>query len=349
MAATPSVSTYAVEPGDVARDREAVLATWRGNLGQDARMQAKYDWFYAHCPFGEPTLRLLRHAADDTIVGAAAAGPRRFVAEGKTFDAGVLVDLAVSPQHRSLGPALMLQAALAEAGGQRFGVLYGFPNPKAAAVFKRVGYEKFGDIVRHARVLRHASYVQRRLPRVLAVPGGWLLDRIDTLNAWWRRRSDARLQSRWSDRTDPRFDSLWARSPSYHAVTAVRDATFTRWRFDDSPLANTRYLLVEDANGTLDAWFACQDEDGLLHVRDFWSEHGNAGVARAHVDALLRAARQQRVTAVSVEFGGSEQAFAGWAACGFIERSRRPVFGRWSNPDAGQERRLYLTSADEDE
>ena len=349
MAATPSGSTYAVEAGDVARDRDAVLATWRGNLGQDARMQAKYDWFYARCPFGAPLLRLLRHTADGAIVGAAAGGPRRLVADGRTLEAGVLVDLAVSPEHRSLGPALMLQSALAEAGVHHFGLIYGFPNPKAAAVFKRVGYDAFAPIVRHARVLRHASYVQRRLPRVLAIPGGWLLDRVDAMKAWWRRRGDVRVQTRWIEQTDPRFDSLWARSPSYHAVIAVRDATFTRWRFDDNPLASTRYLLVEDANGTLVAWFACQTEDGLLHVRDAWSEHGTGGVARAHVDALLRAARQHRVTAVSFEFGGSPSAFAGWAACGFVERSRRPVFGRWSNPDAGHERNLHLTSADEDE
>lgn len=349
MSAAPSGSAYAVEAGDAARDREAVLATWRGSLGQDLRMRAKYDWFYARCPFGEPLLRLLRHVPGDAIVGAAAAGPRRMVVDGRTLEAGVLVDLAVNAEHRSLGPALMLQTALAEAGAQRFGLIYGFPNPKAAAVFKRVGYEQFGDIVRYARVVRHAGYVQRRLPRLFAVPAGWLLDRVDALKCGWRGRRDAQLSSRWSERTDPRFDSLWARSPSYHAVTAVRDAAFTRWRFDDSPLANTRYLLVEDANGTLVAWFACQNADGLLHVRDFWSEHGNAGVARAHVETFLRAARQLRASAVSIEFGGSAQAIAGWAACGFIERSRRPVYGRWSEPEAGHDRRLHLTSADEDE
>ncbi len=340
---------YAVEAGDVARDREAVLAIWRGNLGEDARMQAKYDWFYARCPFGEPLLRLLRDGATAARVGAAAAGARRFVAGAHALDAGVLVDLAVLPEHRSLGPALMLQSALAGDGLQRFGLLYGFPNPKAAAVFKRVGYAAFGEIVRNARVLRHAGYVARRLPRALAAPAGWLLDAVDALRSGWRRRADARLGVRWCERADASFDALWQHAPRGDAVTAVRDAAFARWRFDTCPLALTRYLLLEDAGGDLLAWFACQADGELLHVRDFWSMHGHAGVARAHVDALLTAARRDGRVAVSVEYAGNPDAFAGWNACGFRERSRRPVYGRWSADAATREHPLPLTSADADE
>ena len=340
---------YAVEAGDVARDREAVLAIWRGNLGDDARMQAKYDWFYARCPFGEPLVRLLRDGASAAFVGAAAAGARRFAAGERALEAGVLVDLAVLPEHRSLGPALMLQSALAADGLQRFGLLYGFPNPKAAAVFKRVGYTAFGEIVRHARVLRHAGYVARRLPRALAVPAGWLLDAVDALRRWRRRNADARLATRWCERADPRFDALWERAPRDGMVTAVRDSAFARWRFDDCPLALTRYLLVEDARGDLLAWFACQVDGDLLHVRDFWSGHGHAGVSRAQVDALLAAARRDGRGAVSVEYAGAASAFAGWTACGFSERSRRPVFGRWGGDADTTARTLHLTSADEDE
>ena len=289
---------YSIEAGDVARDREAVLAIWRGNLGEDVRMQAKYDWFYARCPFGEPLLRLLLDGETGTRVGAAAAGPRRFTIGTRMLDAGVLVDLAVRPEHRSLGPALVLQSALASDGLQRFGLLYGFPNPKAAAVFKRVGYTPFGEIVRHARVLRHAGYVARRLPRLLAGPAGWLLDTVDRSGSWLRRRAGTRLFTRWSECADPRFDALWERSPRGEAVTAVRDHAFARWRFDESPLARTRWLFVEDAGGELLAWFACQVDDELLHVRDFWSVHGHAGIDRAHVEALLAAARREGHAAV---------------------------------------------------
>lgn len=348
MAEAAPAPLYAIEAGEVGRDRERVLAIWRGNLGRDTRMQAKYDWFYASCPYGEPLLCLLHHLPDDSFVGAAAAGPRRMLRGGVEIEAGVLVDLAVTTEHRSLGPALMLQSALAEVGSRRYDVLYGFPNPKAAAVFKRVGYTKLGEIVRHARVLRHARYVARRLPRVLAPIAGLVLDARAWLRDAWRTRGAARLDASWTDRADARFDALWARSDHGDALIAIRDAAFAGWRFDASPLANTRYLLLSDpVDQSLRAWFACQAEDGVLHVRDFWSDDAAAGIGGAYIDALLRAARREGHVAVSVEYAGAEEKLAGWRAAGFAERSRRPVFGR---ARAGIEAiDLHLTSADEDE
>lgn len=346
----PVAPPYVVETGEVARDRESVLAIWRGNLGQDARMQAKYDWFYAACPFGEPSLCLLRHTADHTLVGVAAAGPRRMLHAGQPINSGVLVDLAVSAEHRSLGPALMLQSALAAAGNTRFDLLYGFPNPKAAPVFKRVGYARLTEIVREARVLRHASYFARRLPGLLAKPAGWLFDIGMQLRDLWRSRADRRLHAEWSDMADARFDALWERSDKGDATLAIRDSTFARWRFDESPLARTRYLLLSATQDQqVHAWFACQIEDQILHVRDFWADDAATGISRAYVDALLRAARRQGHVAVSVEFAGADAMRSGWHHAGFSERSRRPVFGKWSDTEASTTTELHLTSADEDE
>lgn len=341
---------YAVDIGDVARDRDSVLALWRGSLGEDARMQSKFDWFYASCPFGEPTLCLLRHVAEGAHVGVASAGPRRMLVGGDALDAGVLVDLAVSAEHRSLGPAMMLQSAVAERGAARFGLLYGFPNPKAAPVFKRVGYSKLGEIVRHARVLRHADYLARRMPRALAAMGGLLVDLGVRLRDGWRARSDPRLLVLWSDAADPRFDSLWARSAPDSMALSIRDYAFAHWRFDQCPFEKTRFLLLSDpANGDLLAWFACQVKDNTLHVRDFWSIDAATGLDRAHVDALLNEVRKQDHAAVSVEIAGRSNRLDGWHAAGFSERGKRPVFGKWSDGRGVDDVDLYLTSADEDE
>ena len=97
-------------------------------------MRAKYDWFYLRCPFGPPLLQLLRAGSAGTAVGACGAGRRRMLWKGREIRAGVLVDLAVAREHRSLGPALMLQQGLVAAGHNELDLLYGFPNPKAAPV-----------------------------------------------------------------------------------------------------------------------------------------------------------------------------------------------------------------------
>lgn len=342
--------TYVVETGDVARDRDTVLAIWRGNLGQDTRMQSKFDWFYAGCPFGEPLLCVLRHTPDDRCIGVAAAGPRRMLWGGTETGAGVLVDLAVVPEHRSLGPALMLQNALAATGCKRFDFLYGFPNPKAAAVFKRVGYAKLGEIVRRARVLRHGEYLARKLPRVLAPVAAVFVDLAMRIRNGWRTRSDPAIDLAWADHSDARFDTLWERSAKPAGLVGIRDYRFTRWRFDTSPLATTRYLQICDrTDNSLRAWFACQVSEGVLHVRDFWSDDAATGLARARVDSLLRAARAAGHIAVSFEYAGMDAKLDGWRQCGFVTRGQRPVFGKWADGRAVDGIDMHLTSADEDE
>jgi hypothetical protein len=351
MNAAPAAPQYLVEAGLPSRDRDAVLALWRGNLGQDARMTAKFEWFYLRCPYGEPVLQLLHDVAGGTYVGTASAGRRRLTWRGRDLRAGVLVDLAVLPQHRSLGPALMLQQGLIATANEALDLLYGFPNPKAAPVFKRIGYAQPAHLVRYARVLRHTSYLRSRLPGWLAPVAGVAADlAVAGRDAWLRLRGPA-LKSAWADRADERIDAVWADSPKGDDVTAVRDVRHLRWRFDESPLATTRYLLVKRARDrALQAWFAVQRIDGTLHVQDFWSLDGADGMAAVYVAELLRAARALGCASVSVEICASETQRRGWSALHFVERGRRPVFLRWSSPDdEAASAPLFLTSADEDE
>nr|WP_298122797.1 hypothetical protein [uncultured Pseudoxanthomonas sp.] len=351
MNAAPPAPQYLVQAGRPAHDRATVLGLWRGNLGQDARMTAKYEWFYLRCPHGEPLLQLLLDVPTQAHVGTASAGRRRLVWQGRELRGGVLVDLAVLPQHRSLGPALMLQQGLIAAAGEALDVLYGFPNPKAAPVFKRIGYAQSAHLVRYARVLRHAHYLRSRLPGWLASPAGWAADRVVALRDAWSRLRGPALRSAWTDQADARIDAVWADSHKGDDVMAVRDVGHLRWRFDESPLATTRYLLVKRARDrALQAWFAVQRIEGTLHVRDFWSLDGANGMAAMHVGELLRAARKLGCAAVSVEMCTSDAQRAGWQALHFVERGRRPVFTRWSSSgEPAAAASLFLTSADEDE
>lgn len=341
---------YRVELGQVERDREAVLAIWHGNLGQDERMRRKFDWFYRDCPYGAPLLALLRHDPSEQRVGVAAIGPRRMEFRGRPVTAGVLVDLAVSATHRSLGPALTLQRELAASGARRFDLLYGFPNAKAVPLIRRLGsYERIADIVRYARVLSYRHYAGRRLPRLLAPLAGSTVDIAQSLSHWRHHRRLRHLRGEWGDFDDARVDALWHESTPWSGCVTARDRQFLRWRFGQ--IAETRLLLVERRDGSaLSAWFACQAQDRVLHVRDWWSENG-AVLGIDPVQVLLRAAGRAGYAAVSFEHAGPSHCIAGWIEAGFVERSRRPVYGRWCAatpaPDFAAE--LHLTSADEDE
>lgn len=343
---------YVTRDGDALRDRDTVLSIWHGNLGQEDRIAAKYEWFYLGCPYGTPVLQLLHYTPESADIGTACAGRRRMLWRGRQITAGVLVDLAVLPAHRSLGPALILQQALIQSGMRQLDLLYGFPNPKAAAVFKRIGYERFVDIVRHAHVLRYAGYLRSRLPDWLAYPLGAAADTALAAIDGIKRLFGPRLQYAWSDRADAAMDQLWQNSEKGDGLLAVRDSAHCKWRFDDSPLVRTRYLsLTAPGDAGLQAWFATQVEGNTLHVRDFWSAAGRGHMDEAHLLALLSAARGAGHASVSMEITGDAARLRSWKRCRFVERSRRPVFGRWrpgGKPDL-QTMDMFLTSADEDE
>ncbi|WP_017462356.1 GNAT family N-acetyltransferase [Dyella ginsengisoli] len=351
MNAAPSSPAYTIEPARLPGDAADIVRIWGvSRLGRPEAHRPKIDWFYQQCPFGEPTVCLLRDQASGERVGVSSAGPRRMVAGGRVLEAGVLVDFAVHPKHRSLGPAMILQAALMEASAGRFDLLYGVPNPKSLAVVKRLGYAVLGEMRRHARVLRSRRYLARRMPGWLAALAALPVDAAVALTLFARSAWTRSLTAGWSDRVDPRMDVLWQASRLGDTALAARDCVFLRWRFDAWPMVATRYLLVSARDGTLHAWFACQVEGGVLHVRDFWSAGAIDGVPRACLDLLLHAAWREGLAAVSMECMATAACHAAWQQAGFRERGRRPVIGRWQRGfAAGTPPALHLTAADEDQ
>lgn len=342
------MSNYTVELADAGRDRDTVLSIWHGNLGLDEAMPAKYDWFYRACPDGEPLLLKLVHTDSATAVGTLAAGRRRMLWSGQPVVAGLLVDLTVDPAHRTLGPALKLQRDMKSLAAPSMPLLYLFPNAASAPVYQRAGYQQIGRIIRHARILRHGGYLAKHLPRPLAALVGTCLDFVDRLRM--RSKPDAR-RTRWSDTVVDEMDGLWTRSPHGERLLAIRDTTYLRWRFDACPLGGTRFLLLHDAEGRLDAWFACHvNPANCLVVQDFWSIDAATGIAADRVAPLVAAARAAGHDAVWFEFAGPDALMAGWKACGFIARTSRPVFGIVPGAAKGDlTPRLHLTTADEDQ
>ena len=344
-------ATYRTALAELPRDRAEVLAFWRDNLGDPARHAGKYDGFYLGGPFGPALLQLLRHC--DAVIGTCGVGARRMLWQGREIRAGLLADMAVDARHRTLGPALMLQEALVAAAAGRYDLLYGFPNRKSLPVVRRLGYAMLGELSRHARVLQHAHYLRRRLPHWLAALLGNALDAWHILLDGLRALPDRSVTTTWSEQADPRMDALWQASPHGDGLLGVHDAALARWRFDQSPLASVRYLLLGDRrDGALRAWFACERRDRVLQVRDYWSERGVEGIDHRLVLALVRTARREGCASVTLECAAPAARMAGWRRAGFVLREGQPVVGKWlgaSPAPAGLARDWHLTEADADE
>lgn len=343
---------YAIEEGDVSRDRDAILAAWSGNFGPDEEHAGKLRHFYERCPFGEPVVRLLRHLESGQVVGVIAAIPRRMLLEGKQIRAAVISHFAVLPAHRTLGPALMLQAAIIDAGKGRFDFIYGIPNQKATAILKRAGHRTLCPFSRYVKVLRYGQYLSRIMPAPLAhllAPG---VDAAVRLRHALRAAFRARTQCRWSDTPDPRMDAAWNGSDTGHGLLAVRDATLATWRFNTAPSERMRFLLVAQGDD-LRAWFACEDSTGapgVLSVLDYWFAGTSADDRRRSIGTLLDRAAADGHTAVEILMTRDRHARDGWRDARFVHRGDQPVMGLWLHPHdpAPDPDRIHMTYSDQD-
>lgn len=325
-----------------------MLFVWRGNLGNEDRHAAKYSWFYEQCPFGPPLLALLT-GEGGAAIGVAAAGVRPMLHMGRDLRAGVLVDMAVVPAHRTLLPALTLQKFVLQSASPGFGLLYGFPNPKAAAVFARAGYQKFGELVRLVCVVRSASVLAGRLPTVLARLLGPLADLA--LGIANKLRARKRVRVEWQDDPWPLIDAIWAESQKPGGPIAVRDATFARWRLAAAPVGRARFLVARDPGSSKPvAWAACETRGDIMYVTDFWGLDGIGQWVAATLRQLSWLARKTHCRQLSLEYMGSPQGFMHLRRAGFVRRNSRPVYGRFLNNSLeGDNYDWHLTAADEDE
>jgi hypothetical protein len=346
---TSSAGSYSATRADVADDEPEMLALWQHGLAQQGMPEAKFDWFYRSNPEGVPDVFFLRHETERDAVGVAAVGRRRMRFGAETLLAGQLVDFVVQPQHRALFPAMFLQKQIRSRGLESCAMLFGLPNPKSAAVFRRVGYRCVGQMVRRVRVLRSCGYLQRYLPALLSRVAGSLIDGARLAAAWLP--AGGRFRTQWLDRPDSRFDDLWARAAAPDVLIGVRDTNFLTWRFVDCPHGPYSFFsLASTADQRLLAYAACEQRQPTLHVRDFLVDPGEPGVSAQFWRELSLEAFRLGYASLSVEFLGGESEHGKLEAAGLRARDERPLYAAarddWTSLMHG--RNWYLTCADED-
>jgi hypothetical protein len=255
--------------------------------------------------------------------------------------------MAVSPQHRTLFPALLLQKSLRETGLQDHECLYGFPNAKAAPVFQRAGYRKLGMMTRYVRVVRTAPYLRELMPAWAAASLGSVWDSL--VRARFAVGGFApRLDWRGASEAQPAADleSVAGRP----LVRGARSADVLRWRF--AARAGHRFDYVRAyARGDrpLGYWIVEGDAQGALHVLDCSPRLlDGAGASRAW-GSLFAEARRRGFRSVSFSCLAPPELTRSLARAGMAVRGERPVFGalRAEHPASGAA--WYFTAADEDE
>lgn len=362
---------YRVDRLDPATAEAAAVAILAGNFSRSAVERARmYRWWYFDRATQATSVFLLRKSekpqarapaaiGDDAVVGCAGVGSRTLYRNGRPVEAAVLVHFAVNREHRTLLPAMSLQRAVHAYVHATFELTYGFPNTQSVRIVERIGYLNIGQLARYARVLRHASYVERIMGRVPFVPqfAGAVLD----LAALWIDRARARSTRghatlEWLASFDERFNDLWMEARSAHAIIGVRDGDFLRWRFLERPgTPGEIAALIECRTGRLRAYAVVSCKDEVANIKDV------LGRSDADVAALIRmlssALRRRGLVAASIKFFGSRRFVDIIEAGGFRRRNESDCYAvvvdsgeslSREGPSALDPENWYLTEADED-
>jgi hypothetical protein len=325
-----------------------VLDLWRGNLGAPASMEDKRTWFYERAPTGPPLTMLLQYSdsTGERAVGVATAGRRPLCCGGAQMTAGLLVDMTVSPEHRTLFPALLLQKSLHETGLADHDCLYGFPNAKAAPVFQRVGYRKLGAMTRYVRVIRTAPYLRERMPAWAAAPLGALWDLVARLR-FGAGGSTSRLA--WCGASEAKsaadLDSVGGRP----LVRGVRSSEMLRWRFAPRGGHEFDYVTAYEGDQLLGYWIVEADEHGALQVLDCSPGLLDGPRATRAWSFLFAEARRRGLRSVSFSCLAPRELTRSLERAGMAVRGERPVFAALRPEHPASAAAWYLTAADEDE
>ena len=342
---------YAVIAGTVPSDRDRAVAVWlAGGFGDpDAdRQRARFDWLYGQCPHGEGQVNFLYPPGQTEPVGFLGVSLREWMLDGVPVRGGALVDFVVHPSHRSAAPALQLQRRGRERANESAKLLFGLPEPKAIAIFKRLGSTVQGSLARYARVVRYGAYLQRRMPAWLARPTGAIAGIADGVRLRARLLT-SKLQGAWQQDFDASFDALWQRCDKRARCIGVRDQKLLRWRFGSQPHHQYRVFAVRSrSDATLRMYFVCERDGDTLVIKDLLAE-GTDGFLTEGLFLLCLAARDAGASAISVQILADEFVVGALRRAGFVQREARPFFGMVGEPSGGiPAATWYITQADED-
>jgi hypothetical protein len=343
----PAQRRYRVVEADLARDRHDILDLWARNLPPGTFQLASYPWFLEQNPYGPGRCWLLLGEPGARPVGTCATTPFRVKVGERTVEAGLASWLNVDAEHRTVLPALMLIRALA--AGERTAFVYARPNQKAVGVFRRSGYQPFGETARFVKVLQVEPYLERvhalsRWAGVLA----WPLDRARCAASpeTWLPREGRRVEP--CSAFDERFDDLWERAAPHYGVVTERRSRFLQWRYQQSPDQSFKILAASGPDrARLEGYCVYYLDGPHVQVVDLFAS--DPGRQLTHLVAgVIRWAREQGAVSISLEGFGPGHLQRTLQRFGFRRRgpSQRVVLvSPPARPDLGLQR-WYFTAAD---
>ncbi len=272
-------------------DRSVMLALLREHL-PDWHDDRKFDWLYSPKSFGRPRVWLI--ADENRVVGLSSAFPRVLRAGSRTLAAWVLGDFCVAKDHRSLGPAILLQRAVCEGVDRgEVDLWYDFPSSTMLAIYKRMRLTTAGELVRMVYPLRVDRVVAKKIGSHLLTKG------VSTLgNVALRSRDASRRRDTSVDVTC--YDREFELQPPVTSEGIYLDHTpdYLNWRYRRDPRGLVTVFLAskEDRKKGFIAFRRVGEDVTILDAFGMQDE----AILRELVLEVLELARKESATSVTI-------------------------------------------------
>jgi hypothetical protein len=282
-----------IRKADLDADRESLIAVMARNLPRRTDDRT-FDWLYHENPEGKASVWLANAMDCKTVIGAAAAFPRRMSIEGSDVTGWVLGDFCIDQQYRSLGPALQLQRACLEFTKSR-AFCYDFPSASMAAIYERLGVAVTAKMLRLAKPLR----IDRKLREWVNVPiAGRAIAALGNAvikiagNTAWR---DPSLELAVHDGPyDSEFTNL-GQTQGWVGTSIRRSADYLNWRYRNNPLLHHECITARRHGSLVGYLVFCQlGEAGIL--MDLFGENDRTVVKGLLGDVVRRLVARQVMT-----------------------------------------------------
>ncbi len=299
-----------------------LIALFKRHLTSDSD-ERRFDWLYRQNPYGPARAWLASDCGNGTIVGAAAAFPRTFYFHGEKRSGWVLGDFCLAEEHRSMGPALQLQRACLQAMAPPYDFCYDFPSVPMMAIYKRLGIQQTGTLIRWAKPLRIEERLEpvvrsKTVARILGRVGGAML-----AARGWKGRKDAckiELLQGPCGQEFTALDHLLGKQPG---VRAERTAEHLNWRFLAHP-SRAHEILAARRNTTLVGYVVLQSEPTNARIVDLVSVEEPAVIARL-IGAAVNRMRGSGAKSVNLAAAEAHPWSAIFERAGFRRRESHPI------------------------
>lgn len=293
-----------------------------------ARFKVKHKWFYEDNIYGESSCLILRENNTSEVVGSTAVFPRKLYINKKIIEAGITGDFGVSPEHRSLGPALKLQKATIQCCiDGKFDLLYGYANKKSAPVQKRAGFKLVGYPARYVRYISSYSLLLRYIKnRFLSKFISFFLDIIMKLFSYeiFSRRG-LNYKFEVDIPVDEKFDRLWESAEKPALIVGKRDKQFVSWRFQQGDYKPYRLFTISEKNAQeMLGYIVFYEKETHVRIADVFCK--NEFVFYDLINGFLNFAQKNKYYTVDLVYLGNVKFKSILEKCRFIRRVSDATF-----------------------